>query len=66
MVTDREGVRNIIYNYNKKLFGKVSDRQITLGEGVWDSGGKLSQEDNAELTQPFTEEEVRKIIFDMK
>jgi len=37
-----------------------------LGEDVWRNNGRLSQADNIELTRPFTEEEVRKVVFDMK
>ena len=37
-----------------------------MGEDVWRNNGRLSQADNIELTRPFTEEEVRKVVFDMK
>lgn len=33
---------------------------------MWAQGGRLELTDNERLTQPFTEEEVRKTIFDMK
>ena len=37
-----------------------------MGEDLWRNNGRLSQADNIELTRPFTEEEVRKVVFDMK
>lgn len=36
-----------------------------MGTNAWTRGG-LSNEDNEELTRPFTKEEVRKVIFSMK
>ena len=37
-----------------------------MGEDVWRNNSRLSQADNIELTRAFTEEEVRKVVFDMK
>ena len=37
-----------------------------MAGGAWAETGRLSPEDNIELTKPFSEEEVRKTIFDMK
>ena len=66
IVTDPRGIQNIIYKYYKQLFGKGQARIVHLAGGAWAETGKLSPEDNIELTKPFSEEEVRKAIFDMK
>jgi hypothetical protein len=39
---------------------------VTLGGGAWQQTGRLTLEENEGLTRPFTEEEVRKCVFDMK
>lgn len=48
------------------FFGKIPNRQVSLGEYDWATQGRLSPKDNIELTKPFCEEEVRKAIFDME
>ena len=40
--------------------------KVKLGTGAWSAGRRLNSEDNVELTKPFSEEEVKKAVFDMK
>jgi hypothetical protein len=65
-VTDPEQIQKTIYEFYKKLFGKQPERNVTLGGGTWQQTGRLTPEENEGLTRPFTEEEVRKCVFDMK
>lgn len=37
-----------------------------MGANAWERRGRLSRDDNMELTRPFTEEEVKKVVFSMK
>ena len=65
-ITDQKQIRGVIEGFYKKLFGQQPRSTVTLAEGAWSSGGKLEAADNDLLTKPFTKEEVKKAIFDMK
>ena len=66
VVTNPSDIQGVIYSYYKQLFGKKAPRTVSLAEDCWRSSGGLSGADNTELTKPFSEEEVRKVMFDMK
>lgn len=65
-VSDGEGIQQIICNYYKQWFGKQLERKVTMKEDAWSLGGNLSREDNEDLTRPFTENEVKEVVFSMK
>lgn len=65
-ISDQEGIQRVICDFYKQLFGKQNNRKVCLRGDAWANRGRLSEEDNWELTRPFTEEEVRKVVFDMK
>lgn len=63
-ISDKEGIQEIICDFYKKLFGQQPVRKVRMGPNAWDVGrGKLSVEDNEELTRPFTEDEIRGVIW---
>jgi hypothetical protein len=64
-VTDPNQIGDVIYEFYKKLFGSQPRRIVSLG-GAWSQQYKLSPVDNEELLKPFTIEEVRETIFEMK
>ena len=66
IVTDPSQIQEIIYAYYKDLFGKGQPRKVSLMPGVWPSERKLSMADNEMLNRTFTEEEVKKSVFEMK
>jgi mannosylglycoprotein endo-beta-mannosidase len=63
---DPRQIRGVIYNFYKQLFGSQDRTTIRLSEGVWRLRGRLTLDDNVELTRPFLEEEVRNVVFGMK
>jgi hypothetical protein len=66
VTTDPRQIRGIIYNFYKQLFGSQDRTKIRLSEEAWRLRGRLTLEDNEELTRPFLEEEVRNVVFGMK
>jgi len=53
-------------NYYKSLFGPASSSTISLSSGLWDDAPKISSEDNDFLCRPFSEEEIKYVIFQME
>jgi len=65
-ISDQKQIREIIYEFYKKHFGKQAISNVSLSENAWTTEGRLSSEDNEFLTRPFSEEEVKRVVFDMK
>ena len=64
-----EGITNLLSHateYYKKLFGPDIGNQFQLDSDLWDEGEMVSEDDNAYLTRPFTEEEIKAALFQMK
>jgi hypothetical protein len=60
-------IKDIIYKFYKQLFGSQTRSTVSLsGGGGWRLQGRKTQADNEELTKPFTEEEVKKVVFEMR
>ena len=54
-----EGITNLLSHateYYKKLFRPDIGNQFQLDSDLWDEGEMVSEDDNAYLTRPFTEE----------
>jgi mannosylglycoprotein endo-beta-mannosidase len=64
-VTEPEQIQKIIYDYYKSLFGRHLGRGVRIGGNAWVDNRRLSSEDNNWMTRPFTEEEVKEIVFEM-
>jgi len=52
--------------YYKTLFGPSIDPIMEMDSDCWEDNEKISDADNAKLTSPFSEEEVKRTIFDME
>ena len=65
-ISDQKQIREIIYDFYKKHFGRQAISNVSLSENAWTTEGRLSSEDNEFLTRPFSEEEVKWVVFDMK
>ena len=52
-------------SFSAKKSKKLS-LSLSLSENAWSSWGRLEARDNEELLKPFTETEVKKVIFSMK
>jgi hypothetical protein len=66
VLTDREQIQDTIYSFYKQLFGFRPKSTVGMDEGTCEGRGRLSQEDNEEILKPFSKEEVKKTIFEMK
>ena len=66
LTTDPEKIQELIYSYYKQLFGKQPHRTVSLSELAWGEHGMLTAGEIASLTLPFSEEEVKHAVFDMK
>lgn len=65
-VTDPEEIRKIIYDYYKELFGSEDRKGVVLMDNVWESEGRVTENENIELTKPFTIEEAEQVVKEMK
>ena len=64
-----EGITNLLSHateYYKKLFGPDIGNQFQHDSDLWDEGEMVSEDDKAYLTRPFTEEEIKAALFQMK
>jgi hypothetical protein len=52
--------------YYKNLFGPSESPMFSLDPNCWEQKEKITEEENLQLTQPFTKEEIRKVIKSMK
>jgi hypothetical protein len=52
--------------YYKSLFGPSESPIFSLDPNCWDQNEKITEEENIQLVQPFTEEEIKKVIKSMK
>jgi mannosylglycoprotein endo-beta-mannosidase len=59
-------LKKYITKYYKTLFGPPEEANFSLDESQTGDIPQVSNEENAFLTAPFTEEEVRKAIFEME
>ena len=66
LLPDPAQIQSAIYTYYKKLFGIQPLRTVKLAERVWEDRGRLSSSDIDDLLRPFTEDEVKKVVFGMK
>lgn len=55
-----------ITKFYKHLFGDSADWGVHLGNEFWDQEQKLIGQMATNLIEPFTEEEVKAVVFDMK
>ena len=65
-IEGHEQFKSYITNYYKGLFGAPEESGITLDESRIDDIPQVSPQENAVLTAPYTEEEIRKAIFQME
>ena len=59
-------MKRYITKYYKGLFGAPEEGNFSLDENRIDDISQVSNEENAFLTAPFTEDEVRKAVFQME
>ena len=64
-----EGTPNLINhatNFYKELFGPAQGNLSPLHTNLWHENEILSDEDNAWLSRPFSEDEIKEALFQME
>jgi hypothetical protein len=53
----------IAVDFYKNLFAKEPDVGVKLGSNFWEDKDKVSEEENSQLLAPFSESEIKEVIF---
>jgi hypothetical protein len=64
MVTETSEILKIAANYYKELFGWEDRGNTSLDSHFLEASDRVSPRENAELTTPFSEQEIKRVIFD--
>jgi CRISPR/Cas system CMR-associated protein Cmr3 (group 5 of RAMP superfamily) len=54
---------DIAVNFYKELFAKESRIGVSLDKEFWEPDDLLTNEENELITKPFTEEEIKEVVF---
>jgi mannosylglycoprotein endo-beta-mannosidase len=65
-IEGHEQLKSYITNYYKGLFGPPEERSFSLEESQTDDIPQVSMEENGLLTAPYSEEDVKKAVFQME
>ena len=65
-IEGHEQLKSYITSYYKGLFGAPEESDISLDESRIDDIPQVSPEENNFLTSPYSEEEIRKAVFQME
>jgi mannosylglycoprotein endo-beta-mannosidase len=66
LLEDARDISNHIYSFYKELFTAGPRSGVSLVEDFWPVRARVSANDNMELTLPFSPDEVRRAIMEMK
>ena len=66
LITDEVQLRDYVTRYYKKLFGPSDDSFAMLADERRDDIAQVSDEENSLLTATFSEEEVRRAVFQIE
>lgn len=66
MLYDEGELKSHITGYYKNLFGPPESTSFTLDEDLRDDIIQVTQVENEKLTQPFSEDEVKAVVFSME
>ena len=62
LIEDNEKLKTHITEYYKMLFGKEPVSPVHLSQDIWASDGRVSDVDCADLTKPFTMDEIEEAV----
>ena len=65
-IEGQEQLKSYITNYYKTLFGAPEEGNFSMDESRTEDIPQVSEEENNHLTAPYTEEEVKKAVFQME
>jgi hypothetical protein len=64
VVSSTENIIKVATQYYKEIFKFEPRPQINISNNFFSEGGKVSEEENAVLEEEFTEEEIKKRVFE--
>ena len=65
-IEGHEQLKSFITKYYKNLFGEPEEGNFSMDESQTEDIPQVSDEENAHLTAPFCEDEVKKAVFQME
>jgi hypothetical protein len=65
-IEGHEQIKLYIANYYKGIFGPPEESSFSLEESQTDDIPQVSMEENGLLTAPYSEEEVKRVVFQME
>jgi hypothetical protein len=66
LIEGQEQLKSYITSYYKGLFGAPEESDVSMDESRIDDIPQVSPEENAILTSPYSEVEIRKAVFQME
>jgi hypothetical protein len=66
VIEGHEQLKSYITNYYKDLFGPPEESSFSLNEDLTEDIPQVTMEENGLLTAPYSEDEVKKAIFQME
>lgn len=63
LVDDQVGMLRIAMSFYKNLFVPEKNEGITWRHDFWDNDELVTQEENDLLDSPFSEEEIKEVVF---
>jgi hypothetical protein len=64
MVTETPEILKVATNYYKELFSWENRGDVSLDSQFWDNSEMVSPEENLELVAPFSEQDIKRTVFD--
>jgi hypothetical protein len=63
MVHDNHGILEVVAGFYKELFKWKSRGNVSLEPNFWSMGDLVTGEENSDLVPPFSEDEIREVVF---
>ena len=63
LVEDQKGMLDIAVDFYKKLFAREERGSVRLANDFWQPEDLITSEENDLLTMPFTEKEIKEVVF---
>ena len=67
VISDPRGLQDHIYSFYRELLGEQREpRFLSLSPAMWNTGGRVSDEENEELMLTYLEKELDEVLANMK
>ena len=62
IIEENEQLKSYIEEYYRDLFGREPDSPIKLNQNIWMEEGRINENESAELTKPFSMDEIESAV----